>query len=631
MKMLRPLQLIFLIIFQFLIVQNHFSQHFHRQMHKPLNLTETDPPNVYNDYFAGAGACMLCHNSMTDGDGKSVAIVNDWRSTMMANAAKDPFWKAKVSHEVLVNPHLKEEIETVCTRCHAPMGSINAFYNGEDHFTIEDMNSDTLGLDGVSCTVCHQITPESMGNISGNFDIGLNKETWGPYNNPFVNSMIQNTGYTPVYSEHIKDSRLCGSCHTLITNSLDLDGVPTGEEFVEQAIYQEWKNSNYSSNEMSCYSCHVPEITDIVKISNMPPWLDGRTPFGKHHFQGANVFMLKMLRNNIDTLGLTANETRFDSTINRTLRNLQQLSVSTSLNEIDRTQDSLYIDLELVNMVGHKLPGGYPSRRIFVELYAIAEIGDTIFHSGEMNGQYDLVNEDVDYEPHYGMINNEEQVQIYEMVMGDIENNVTTVLERAYLHLKDNRLPPLGFTSDHISYDTIQIVGLAELDENFNKSGSEEGTGSDIISYRIPIGDYEMQTIEITVKIHYQTVASRWLENMFTYTSEDIDLFEDLYQNADKQPVLMNETMLVSTPTSTLQNMDKKLVIYPNPARQFFSIREIDRYADISIYSLSGELIRKYSATTNSMYFETPVDKVIYIVKVKSYNVKFFAQKIFVN
>ena len=268
------------------------SQHFHKKWNKEHSNLIIDPPDMYNDYFAGAGACMLCHNSQVDEEGKTIAIVNDWRSTMKANAARDPFWQAKVSHETLVNPHLKSEIESICTRCHAPMGSINAFYNGENSYSMEQMRNDPIAMDGVSCTVCHQITAESMGSSSGNFIIGQDKQIFGPYTSPFANPMIQHTTYTPSYGAHITDSRLCESCHTLITNPVDLEGIPTGGEFVEQSPYQEWQNSVYSQEQTSCASCHIPEIEDVVKISTMPPWLDGRTPFGKHHFAGANVFML---------------------------------------------------------------------------------------------------------------------------------------------------------------------------------------------------------------------------------------------------------------------------------------------------------------------------------------------------
>ena len=33
-------------------------------------------------------------------------------------------------------------------------------------------------------------------------------------------------------------------------------------------------------------------------------------------------------------------------------------------------------------------------------------------------------------------------------------------------HLKDNRIPPIGFVTEHSVYDTVRIVGLAEDDEN---------------------------------------------------------------------------------------------------------------------------------------------------------------------
>ena len=36
-----------------------------------------------------------------------------------------------------------------------------------------------------------------------------------------------------------------------------------------------------------------------------------------------------------------------------------------------------------------------------------------------------------------------------EMVLGDVNANVTTVLERAKNSLKDNRIPPVGFLTNH--------------------------------------------------------------------------------------------------------------------------------------------------------------------------------------
>jgi hypothetical protein len=496
----------------------------------------TDLPNGYNSLFAGSGECLLCHNSMTDLEGNSISIMADWRSSMLANAARDPFWQAKVSHEGLVNPGHKEVLEDVCTKCHAPVGQINAHHNGQALYSLSEMQDDSLAMDGIQCTVCHQITEGSLGNFSGSIEIGGQKKIWGPYPDPFTNPMVINTGYTPAYSNHINDSRLCGSCHTLITHSVDLNGVPTGEEFVEQAIYQEWENSTFPDDNISCQSCHVPRIDDPVKISLFPWWLTPKSPFGLHQFAGANVFMSKILKANADEIGVTATATQFDSTIARSTRMLQEQSLELELSETARQDDTLFISLLLKNKAGHKFPAGYPSRRAFIEVIAITPSNDTIFHSGKMDNSFHLIGENPEYENHYDKIDNEDDLQIYEFVMGDVNADVTTVLERAYQPLKDNRIPPKGFYSNHNNYDTVRIVGNAINDPNFNKTDGQEGSGSDQIRYHISLQGH-VGSVNVYAKIHYQSVSSKWLENMFSYSSDEIDAFKSYYENADLIPV----------------------------------------------------------------------------------------------
>lgn len=68
------------------------------------NGSKGELPAGYNDLFAGSGECVLCHENLVNLAGESVSITDDWRSSMMANASKDPFWRAKVSHESLANP-----------------------------------------------------------------------------------------------------------------------------------------------------------------------------------------------------------------------------------------------------------------------------------------------------------------------------------------------------------------------------------------------------------------------------------------------------------------------------------------------------------------------------------------------
>ena len=51
------------------------------------------------DDFVGSGLCVMCHEALVDATGADVSITNDWRSTMMANAAKirpgRPRWPRK--------------------------------------------------------------------------------------------------------------------------------------------------------------------------------------------------------------------------------------------------------------------------------------------------------------------------------------------------------------------------------------------------------------------------------------------------------------------------------------------------------------------------------------------------------
>lgn len=594
-------------------------------------ILSTDLPTGFNELFAGSGECILCHNSMTNAQGEPIGILNDWRSTMMASAAKDPLWRAKVSHETLINPGHAEALEDVCSRCHAPLGNFNAHYLGQEYYSLAEMETDSLAMDGVSCTLCHQITSGSLGNYSGNLLVGTEKQIWGPYQDSFTPPMFNRTGYTPFYGEQVFDSQICGSCHTLLTNSVDLDGVPTGEEFVEQAIYHEWLNSDYPDNGQTCQSCHIPRINDSVKISTMPPWLGGRSPFGKHHFAGGNRFMQKILKNNIDELGITAEAVQFDSTISRTEYLLQEATLEINLSENNRTDDTLFLELELKNLAGHKFPGGFPSRRAFVEVLLIIENGDTIFHSGKMDENFNLIGEDETYEPHHDLINKNEDVQIYEMVMGDVNNNVTTVLERAYLQLKDNRLPPEGFTKEHYSYDTVKIAGAALADENFNDQGGNEGTGSDILFIHAPLENYT-GNIDIVARVYYQTVSNKWLEDMFSYSSPEIDLWKGIYEDADKQPFNIGEVSLTSIATQTEYNWDEQITLYPNPASKRVFIHDSkNEVTACDIYRANGEKLISMQIGNMNKEIPLPNEKGLLLVRLTTRSNGQIVKKIILN
>ena len=124
--------------------------------------TGTFIPIDSNILFPNAKLCSGCHGKDPNGsalvtsDGTDVNVYDDWRSSMMANSAKDPFWRAKVRHEMLVNPAHAVALQDKCTSCHAPTGHYQAkLKDHAEFYTLDDLYADTLGLDGVTCQACH--------------------------------------------------------------------------------------------------------------------------------------------------------------------------------------------------------------------------------------------------------------------------------------------------------------------------------------------------------------------------------------------------------------------------------------------------------------------------------------------
>ena len=537
-----------------------------RYLHDLLATLPTDT----NSLFAGSGKCGGCHghdpagNAFITNNGEDVNIADDWAGTMMANSAKDPLWRAKVSHEILVNPGLATDIQNTCTRCHAPTGRFEAEHQGQMPYTINDMVNDSIALDGVNCSACHQIKDTLQGNnFTGNLYFS-DRIAYGPYTNPASWIMEFFVGWIPEYSPHVTKSELCAGCHTLITNSHDSLGNPTGRSFFEQVTYHEWKNSVYSTQDSSCQDCHIPRINDSIKIATDYPFLDPRSPFGKHHLVGGNVFMLKILRDNMSSVGATCRTSNFDTTIARSQRILRNNTLDLNLQYINRANDTAYYDVELINRTGHKFPSGYPARIAWVEMMAIDDQNDTIFWSGKYNGNGDIVNRDTPWEPHYNNITADNQVQVYEMVMGDVYDVPTTVLERSDTILKDNRLVPKGFMTSHYAYDTVKIYGVNN-DPDFNFSGPTEGTGGDVIHYHIPMNGYT-GPLKIRTKVWYHSVPRPWLNEMFGYNSPEIDSFRNFYNAADQTPNLVADAEIDDINTGgALQNAARALHVWPNP------------------------------------------------------------------
>jgi hypothetical protein len=557
---------------------------------QPLNTGQTA-------HFSGSGHCSMCHTgsgaAMME-DGQDISPITHWRSTMMANSARDPLWRATVSAEVAAHPALQDVIEDKCTTCHAPMGHAEASFNGALPYSIAEMEADPVAADGVSCTLCHQILPDNLGepeSFTGGYRIGADRQIFGPYANPLAMPMVNHTGFTPVAADHLGDSGLCATCHTLFTPYVDDQGQVVGE-FPEQVPYLEWEASDFAAAGVSCQDCHMPQSQAPVDISTMPPsHVLARSPYWQHWFVGGNAFMLRMLRDNADSLALSATTAQFDATIERTMSNLTENSAMLDVQWGD-VDGELEVAVKVVNATGHKLPTGIPLRRMWIHLTAFDHTGQVVFESGGWDGSGRIAGLDAGYEPHHELITDSGQVQVYEGIMADVNGAPTYTLLRAGSFLKDNRLPPMGMSSADSGYATIAVAGAATSDPDFNRDGAVEGTGADIVRYR------PGPAARVTVDVCFQSVNPAFTDHLAAFDTPEVATFLGMYDGADNSPVIMASAEVFTDPTAAPDatpapavRLDSPWPNPFNPAANLSFALPADGHVRVAVYDLLGHRV----------------------------------------
>ncbi len=496
--------------------------------------------------FSGAGLCAACHVGLKDQTGTDVSMPTAWRSTMMANAGKDPVWQAKVSSEVARFPALQAVIEKKCTTCHMPMAETQAVAEGKpvsalgDGFLNPAHPLHAAALDGVSCTLCHQLRDRDFGQMasfSGGYfvDTSTNppdRPIFGPYEDPVAEIMQASTGFVPVYGAHMESAEHCATCHNLYTPYVDAQGNILGE-FPEQTPYTEWQHSSFGGSATSCQSCHMPLAQGGVVISTVPPNLPARQPFYQHFFVGGNAFMLQILSDWGGELEVTADAEHFATTRARVADQIGQRSATLTLQSLELKDGVLTARLQVAPLTGHKFPASFPSRRAWLHVTVTDAAGQMVFESGRHNPDGTITGNDADadpaaYEPHYDVITQPDQVQIYEPIMGAHEGKVTYTLLRGARYLKDNRLLPVGADKAKLPAD-IAVYGEAADDVNFVGGG-------DLITYQV---DVKAATGPFTfnAELLYEPLSYQFVQDLLQDKTPLTDRFGGYYAATDKTPL----------------------------------------------------------------------------------------------
>ncbi|MGD8495560.1 MAG: hypothetical protein PVF05_05170 [Gemmatimonadales bacterium] len=493
--------------------------------------------------FGTSDRCIACHTGLVSADGVDVSIGMDWRASMMANAARDPYWQAAVRREILDHPETADEIQGECSICHMPMARATSIAVGSTgqvfaHLPIGAATAplDLLAADGVSCSLCHQIQPDGLGepaSFVGGFVLApgtrsmsaAGRDVFGPYavDSGRTRVMRSATGFSPRQSDHLKDPGLCGSCHTLYTHTRGPGGDITAR-FPEQMPYLEWEHSAYPGKK-GCQDCHMPTVDDSTAISAVLG--QPRPAVSRHVFRGGNFFMLRVLNRYRSELGVLAGPRELELAATRTIEHLQSNTARVSVVSARLNGGRLEAEIAVENLTGHKLPTAYPSRRAWLHVKVSDGAGRAVFESGALAPDARIVGNDNDadpgrYEPHHPTITRADQVQVYEAIMAGSDGAVTTGLLTAVRYVKDNRLLPRGFDAATAPAD-VAVRGEAASDPDFRAAG-------DRVRYLVDVGD-AAGPLQVEAELVYQSISYRWARNLSAYDAFETRRFVRYYES----------------------------------------------------------------------------------------------------
>lgn len=429
-------------------------------------------PNALTNNILTHNQCINCHNN-TGGD-----ITKHWQGSIMAQAGRDPLFYACLE----VAEHITPGSGDLCIRCHTPKG------------WLEGRSTPTSGSaltaadrDAINCNFCHRMVdpanppgepagdaailaalvdgpPISPGN--GSFVVDPTDLRRGPFTDAQC-APFHNFAASPFYQK----SAMCGTCHdvsnpaftrqmddTYAPNSFG-DRHPTGNKYDMRPVertYSEWLNSEYATPPgvdaagrfggpgqtfvSSCQDCHMPDTT--ARGCNYPN-APLRTNMPRHHLNGAATWVLDAVKAKYGASGtgeLTAAQEQ--AITDSKARNIDMLQRAATM-QVSLVPGGSQIRVRVINETGHKLPSGYPEgRRIWLNVKFRDCQNNVLAERGAYDaGTATLTTNDT---------------KVYEIEAG-IDSTVAAATNLPAGHtffftinnvvLKDNRIPPRGFTN----------------------------------------------------------------------------------------------------------------------------------------------------------------------------------------
>jgi hypothetical protein len=180
--------------------------------------------------------------------------------------------------------------------------------------------------------------------------------------------------------------------------------------------------------------------------------------------------------------------------------------------------------VRVTNQTGHKLPTGYPEgRRIWLNLRAYDNEGDLIYESGAYNPATGVLTEDPAikiYEAKHGL--SQQLVSFLGLPAEAAGESFHFVLNNVIL--KDNRIPPRGFTDSALNQRGLAPVGATYV----------AGQHWDDTVYTLP-GEAE----QVVVTLYYQTASKEYIDFLRSEGGADGATLGTLWDSSKSPPEVM--------------------------------------------------------------------------------------------
>ncbi len=557
-------------------------------------LPGTQPGSVDTIPAGGVTICKQCHYSTSSI--RPVMVWKEWSGSMMAHAARDPIFYSALAIANKYASITGNGAGEYCIRCHSPSGWLAG--------RSEDISGHSLtgtDFDGVQCDYCHRlvdpVNPDS--SISpltfpvpgyGN-GMHVMQRTSEPKRGPFDSLSAP---HETKYDQFQTKSEMCGVCHE-VSNPLHTQGqdriFKSPHEYAPiERTYSEWLMSWYATQGDSgtCQSCHMSKTTGYFCVYSSSP----AQTIATHDLTGGNTFVPDILPDfwpGLDTSALSAGKQRATLMLQRAA----ELDVNAF-----RLGDTVYANVRITNLTGHKLPTGYPDgRRMWIQIVGTSATGDTIFQSGE-------------YHQDSAILVHDDQIKVYEALPGitDSTANVYGVQPGPSFHFIlndtiffDNRIPPKGFTNAGFSSRLASPVGVTYPDSQY----------WDDTHYILP-----KEVTSVSAILYYQTISREYIEflrehnigNFYDWNNWGDKLYNSWEARGKSRPVAMEmqSVAVADSPSAVSENggLPAKIHLFQNFPNPFNPITNFEfripassagrsnfEFVSLKIYDMLGKEI----------------------------------------